>query len=370
MAHDNLFVPHGVGDLTVPNRVFLAPMARNRAHDDGTPWADAAIYYAQRASAGLMISEAVDVSPLGKGYIKTPGIYTESHVEGWKPITAAVHANGGRIYCQLGHVGRIRNSSVEPEGEPPVAPSAIRAEAKTFTHDGFQDVSRPRALNVDELHQIMANYAHATRCAMRAGFDGVEIHSANGYLLNQFLAPGSNTRDDAYGGGIEHRCRFVLEVVDRVIQEIGAHKVGIRLSPLGEVNDVDEPDPEALYGHLVSELDKRGLAYLHMAESFSGIAGNPEKTATINAIRKHWYGFYVANGNYSLATAEKSIAEGWCHAVAIGRLFLSTPDLPSRWHHDIELNEPNKDTFYGGTHAGYTDYPFATLGRDGHSYVG
>ncbi|GAB3676998.1 alkene reductase [Salinisphaera aquimarina] len=364
MPHDNLFMPHNMGDLVVPNRVFLAPLTRNRAHDDGTPWAHAAIYYAQRASAGLIISEAVDISPLAKGYIKTPGIYNDSHVAGWQPITAAVHASGGRIYCQLGHVGRIRHTSIEPAGEPPVAPSAIRADARTFTHEGFEAVSTPRALGVDEIDEIVEDYAHATRCAVRAGFDGVEIHSANGYLLNQFLHQGSNTRADDYGGAIENRCRLTLRVVDRVIQEIGAGRVSIRLSPNAEVHDVDEPDTQQLYGYLVDELDKRGLAYLHFIESFDGIDSDPDKAATIEAIRKHWHGFYVANGDYSAETAAKAIADGWCHAVAIGRLFIANPDLPSRWYHHVALNEPNDDTFYGGTHEGYTDYPFATLGRD------
>lgn len=370
MTHDNLFVPHKMGDLVVPNCVFLAPLTRNRNYDDGTPWEHAAIYYAQRASAGLIISEGVDVTPLGKGYMNTPGIWTENHVQGWKQIVTAIHANGGRIYCQLGHCGRIRHLSIEPKGEQPVAPSAIRADARVHTHEGSKEVSEPRALNVEEIDQTVKDYAHATRCAMRAGFDGVEIHAANGYLLSQFLHQNSNKRNDDYGGSIENRCRLVLRVVDQLVQEIGAGKVAIRLSPNGEVNDVYDPNPEELYSYLVGELDKRALAYLHFVESFSGMNSDPEKAATIEAIRKNWNGFYVANGNYSVERAEKSIAEGWCHAVAIGHLFLANPDLPSRWYHNTALNEPDEDTFYGGTHEGYTDYPFATLGRDGNHDFG
>lgn len=363
--HDALFRPQKMGDLVVPNRVFLAPLTRNRAHDDGTPWADSAIYYAQRASAGLIISEATQVTPLGKGYIKTPGIYTESHVEGWKPITAAVHANGGRIYCQLWHVGRIRHSSIEPAGEQPVAPSAIKAHAKTFTHDGFDWVSEPRALSVEEIDRIVEDYGHAARCAMEAGFDGVELHSANGYLLNQFLHAGSNTRDDEYGGSFENRSRFALRVIDRLIQEVGSSKVGIRLSPLGEVHDVDEPDKVGLYSYLVGELDKRELSYLHFVESFRDQDRTDEKASILKDILAHWHGFYVANGAYNAEMADKYVSEEWCHAVAIGRDFLANPDLPSRWYWGTALNEPDKDRFYGGTHEGYTDYPFATLGRDG-----
>ncbi|WP_094075990.1 alkene reductase [Notoacmeibacter marinus] len=359
-----LFQPHKLGDLIVPNRVFMAPLTRNRAHDDGTPWEVTATYYAQRASAGLIVSEATQINPLGKGYIKTPGIYTESHVKAWKAITDAVHAAGGRIYCQLWHVGRIRHVDIEPKGEQPVAPSAARADAKTFTHNGFEDVSEPRALSLEEIDRLVEDYANATRCAMEAGFDGVEIHSANGYLLDQFLHTDSNRREDEYGGSIEDRCRLTLRVTDRVIQEIGSNKVGIRLSPLGEANDVEEDDPVSLYSHLVAELDKRELAYLHFVESFAGADRSKENAEILQSIRKHWNGFYVANGAYDVDHAAKYVDEGWCHAVAVGRDFLANPDLPSRWLTGAALNEPDQDTFYGGTEKGYTDYPFATLGRD------
>ncbi|RLQ89241.1 alkene reductase [Notoacmeibacter ruber] len=364
MAPQTIFSPHKMGDLIVPNRVFMAPLTRNRAHDDGTPWEVTATYYAQRASAGLIISEATQITPLGKGYIKTPGIYTDAHVEGWRLVTDAVHAAGGRIYCQLWHVGRIRHVHIEPKGEQPVAPSAIRADAKTFTHDGFEDVSEPRALSLEEIDQLVEDFAHAARCAMEAGFDGVEIHSANGYLLNQFLHSGSNKREDEYGGSVENRSRLTLRVADRLIQEIGSDKVGLRLSPLGEANDVPEDDPVGLYSYLIAELDKRELAYLHFVESFRGEDRTAEKAEILKKVRREWHGFFVANGAYDAEHAEKYVSEGWCHAVAVGRDFLANPDLPLRWLNGTPLNEPNQDTFYGGAEEGYTDYPFATLGRD------
>ena len=366
MDSNPLFVPQKMGNLSVPNRVFLAPLTRNRAYDDGTPREDAAIYYAQRASAGLLISEAVDASPLGKGYINTPGMYTDKQVQAWKPITAAAHANGGRIFCQLGHVGRIRHSSIEPEGEQPVAPSAIRADAKTFTHKGYENVSKPRALSIEEIDQIIADYAQAAIRAMEAGFDGIEIHAANGYLISQFLHQYANKRNDEYGGSIENRCKFVMHIIDRLIEEIGAAKIGIRFSPNEEANDMKASDSLALYSYLIDELDKRELAYLHLVESFEGIDSDADKATTIKEIRKHWSGFYVANGNYTAKRAVKAVAEGWCDAVAIGHLFLANPDLPSRWLNDVPLNEPDEDTFYGGDQKGYIDYPFATYGRDGN----
>lgn len=362
MAHEKLYVPHRMGDMIVPNRVFFAPVTRNRANDDGTPGQDAAIYYAQRASAGLLISEAIDVSPLAKGYINTPGIWTDAQVEGWTAITSATHAAGGRVYGQLGHCGRIRHTSIEPEGGQPVAPSAVRAHAKTFTHNGYQETSEPRELSIDEIDQIVADFAHAARNALRAGFDGVEIHAANGYLLNEFLQRNANHRCDSYGGSLENRSRLILRIVDRLVQDIGAGKVGIRLSPNGEANDAAEPETEKIYGHLVTELDKRGLAYLHLIESFEGLNSDPAKRATIEAVRKKWHGFYVANGAYTAERADRAVSQGWCHAVSLGHLYIANPDLPMRWHQDASFNVPDQATFYGGGKEGYTDYPCLPLG--------
>ncbi|TCD16039.1 alkene reductase [Oricola cellulosilytica] len=358
---DILLKPSKLGDISVPNRVFMAPLTRNRAHDDGTPWEEAATYYAQRANAGLIITEATQMHPLGKGYIQTPGIHEPKHVEAWKEITRAVHAAGGRIFVQLWHVGRIRHSSIEPEGEAPVAPTAEAAEAQTFTKKGFEPTSKPRELTVGEIEALVADYAKAARNAMEAGFDGVEVHCANGYLLNQFLHSGSNKRDDEYGGSIENRCRFPLEAVDAVIAEIGAGRVGVRTSPLGEANDVPEDDPRALYTYFHGELAKRGLAYLHVMESFPGSDRSEEKRAVIEDVRKAWNGFYITNGGYDAERAAEALETGHADAVAFGRPYISNPDLAVRIAMNVEWAEPNQETFYGGGEKGYTDYSDATL---------
>lgn len=358
----SLFKPMAVGDITVPNRVFMAPLTRNRANADGSPKPLAATYYGQRASAGLIFSEATQISDFGKGYIDTPGIYTDAHVAAWQPITEAVHANGGRIYCQLWHVGRISHTSLLPNGEPPVSSSAVRAEAKTFTANGFEDTSEPRAMTADDIKALIDDYAHAAKMALKAGFDGIEVHSANGYLLDQFLQDGVNQRDDDYGGSIENRARLTLEVVDRVVAEIGAGKVGIRLSPRGQANAIADSDPLALFSHVYGELDKRGLAYLHVVETFGG-KPDPEGEKLIADLRSIWTGVYVANGAYDAESAAKVVGDGYAHAVSIGKPFIANPDLPERYRTGASLNPQDQDTFYGGGEKGYTDYPFATLGR-------
>lgn len=359
---DHLFAPTEMGDLSVPNRVFMAPLTRNRAHSDGTPKAMAATYYGQRAGAGLIISEATQISALGKGYLDTPGIYTYAHFNAWRHITGAVHASGGRIFSQLWHVGRISHASLLPNGQQPVSSSAVRANAKTFVEEGFVDTSQPRALKSDEIEALVEDYAHAARYAMRAGFDGIEIHSANGYLLDQFLQDGVNDRDDAYGGSVENRTRLTLAVIDRVAHEIGAARVGIRLSPRGEANDISDSDPYGLFSYLYGELDKRLLAYLHVVESF-GAEDDGEGRDLIRRLREKWTGFYLANGAYDGDAAEAAVASGYAHAVSFGKDFIANPDLPQRLHAGVELNPYDKTTFYGGDEAGYTDYPFATLGR-------
>ena len=358
----HLFTPAKLGDITVPNRVFMAPLTRNRAQSDGTPKELAATYYGQRASAGLIISEATQISAMGKGYLDTPGIYDEKHVAAWRKITDAVHANGGRIFCQLWHVGRISHTSLLPDGKPPVSSSAVKANSQTFTANGFEPTSEPVALTEDEIKATIEDYVHAAKSAIEAGFDGVEVHSANGYLLDQFLQDGINQRTDGYGGSIENRTRLTLEVVDRVVEAIGAGRVGIRLSPRGQANDIKDSDPAALFGHLYTELDKRGLAYLHIVETFDG-KPDTEGEKLIKDLRAHWTGFYIANGNYDGTSGEKVLASGHAHAVAIGKPFIANPDLPERFRGGVALNEQDKDTFYGGGEKGYTDYPFATLGR-------
>ncbi|WP_198585950.1 alkene reductase [Pararhizobium haloflavum] len=361
MTHQ-MFSPTEMGELTIPNRIFMAPLTRNRANPDGTPKPLAATYYAQRASAGLIVSEATQISPLGKGYIDTPGIYTDAQVEAWKPITSAVHANGGRIFCQLWHVGRISHTSLLPDGQAPVSSSNRRARSKTFTSNGFEDTSKPRALEGDEIAALIEDYGHAARSAIAAGFDGVEIHSANGYLLDQFLQDGANDRTDAYGGSIDNRMRLTLEVCDRVIAEIGAGRVGIRLSPRGQANDITDSDPHGLFSALYKALDTRGLAYLHVVESF-GTAGDEKGEALIRTLRSDWTGFYIANGEYDAERSAEAIRSGHADAVSVGKAFIANPDLPERFRTGAALNPQDKDTFYGGGAEGYTDYPFATLGR-------
>ncbi|TPW26217.1 alkene reductase [Pararhizobium mangrovi] len=359
----SLFEPLKLGNLIVPNRVFMAPLTRNRAHSDGRAKEMAATYYGQRASAGLILSEATQISEMGKGYIDTPAIQTDAQVEAWKPATAAVHANGGRIFCQLWHVGRISHSSLLPDGAQPVSSSAVRADAKTFIESGFADVSEPRAMTHDEVGQLIEQYAHAANQALRAGFDGVEIHAANGYLLDQFMQDGVNKRDDEYGGSIENRARLPLAIVDRMIKEIGSDRIGIRLSPLGEANAVSDSDPEALFTYVYQQLDAREIAYLHVVEGFQGVDFESENFAMIKRLRARWHGCYIANGGYDADMAAAKIDEGHTHAVAFGKPFIANPDLPERYRQGAALNEGNRETYYGGDAKGYTDYPFATLGR-------
>ena len=266
----NLFIPTRMGALDLPNRVLMAPLTRNRAQPDGTPSEAAALYYGQRASAGMILSEATQISAMGKGYLNTPGIHTDAQVAAWRKITDSVHANGGRIYVQLWHVGRISHVSLLPEDRNPLAPSAIRAEAQTFTADGFTDVSQPDAMSAEQIAATVEDYRHAAEMAKTAGFDGVEVHAANGYLLDQFLQDRSNRREDAYGGSVENRMRFLAEALDAVAEVWPSDRIGVRLSPLGQANDMGDSDPEALFGQVYAMLNASGLAYLHVLEQFPG----------------------------------------------------------------------------------------------------
>jgi N-ethylmaleimide reductase len=359
MTHDAaaLFSPFTLGDLQLPNRIVMAPLTRNRA----TPGTDAprelnALYYTQRASAGLLISEATQISQQGQGYIWTPGVYTDAQVAGWRKVTDAVHAAGGRIFIQLWHVGRISHVSLQPGGKAPVAPSAIRARTKTFIASGFAEVSEPRALETGEIAAILADYAHAAEGAKRAGFDGVEIHAANGYLIDQFLRDGSNKRSDAYGGAIENRARFCLEVVDAITRVWSKARVGIRLAPASPANDIQDSNPAALFGHVVTELDKRGLAYIHIVE---GATGGPRDSLPFDyaALRRSFRGAYIANNGYDRAMAIEAVASGAADLVAFGRPYIANPDLVERLRADAPLNAVVKETLYGGDAKGYTDYP-------------
>ncbi|MBO6815996.1 MAG: alkene reductase [Rhizobiaceae bacterium] len=353
-----LFETAHMGALELKNRVFMAPLTRNRAHADGTPKEMAAEYYAQRASAGLIITEATQISEMGKGYLDTPGIHSEKQVEAWKKITDAVHDKDGRIFCQLWHVGRISHTSLLPDGRSPVSSSAKKANAQTFTKNGFEDCSQPEALDKNGIRQTIEDYAHAARMAKKAGFDGVELHGANGYLVDQFLQDGVNDREDEYGGSVDNRTRFLREALNAVLDTWGADRVGLRLSPLGQANDVSESVPESLFGEAYDHVVKKDLAYLHVVETFPGNQPTDLETTMLKELRMKYSGFFIANGGYDAASGAEAVSSGHAAAIAYGRPFLANPDLPRRYELGAELNEPNPDTFYGGDEKGYTDYPF------------
>jgi N-ethylmaleimide reductase len=351
-----LFSPAHFGDLVLANRVVMAPLTRNRAGAGLVPSRFAAEYYSQRAGAGLIITEATQVSREAQGYLDTPGLYTREQVAAWRKVTDAVHAKGGRIVAQLWHVGRIAHTSLLPEGVQPVAPSALRANAKTFTRDGFVDVSPPRALALDEIPAVIDSFRSAARHAIEAGFDGVEVHGANGYLIDQFLRNGANRREDAYGGSIENRTRFLVEVVGAVADEIGAGRVGVRLSPVTPAGDLSDSDPQPLFERAVERLDALGIAYIHIIE---GATGGARDIAPFDfaALRTRFSGAWIVNNGYDRAMALDAVQDGRADAVAFGVPFLANPDLPARLREDAPLNKPDQATFYGGGAKGYTDYP-------------
>jgi len=353
----DLFTPVRLGVLDLPNRIVMAPLTRSRAPDHGVQKAMNAEYYAQRASAGLIIAEATQISQQGQGYAFTPGIYSPEQIAGWRQVTEAVHAKGGRIFLQLWHVGRISHRSLQPDGGLPVAPSAIRPEGKAFTEAGFVPFETPRALEREELPGIVEQFAQGARNAMTAGFDGVEIHAANGYLLDQFLRDGTNRRDDDYGGSVENRARLMLEVTAAVTAAVGAERVGIRLSPLSPANDMHDSDPRTTFTHAVSALNRFGLAYLHVVEGATRGPREVEGGFDLQELRRAFDGLYMANNGYDFALAQKTLAQGRADLVAFGRPFIANPDLVARFRLGAALNEPDSSTFYGGDAHGYTDYP-------------
>ena len=361
----SLFEPTHAGDIALANRIAMAPLTRNRA-PDAIPTELTATYYAQRATAGLIISEATAISPEGQGYADVPGLYGTEQLDGWKKVTRAVHEAGGKIVVQLWHVGRISHTSLQPGHAKPVAPSAIRAHAKTvLLKDGvptFTDTSEPRALDAEELPRIVQDYRHAARNAIAAGFDGVEIHAANGYLIDQFLKTGANQRTDDYGGSIKNRARLLLEVTRAIVDEIGGGRPGIRLSPVTPANDIVDENPQPLFDYVVRELGKLGLAYVHIIEGATGgpreLPDRPFDYAELrNAYRAAGgKGAWMVNNGYDRALAEAALANG-ADIVAFGRPFISNPDLVERLKQNAPLNELNRDTLYGGGAKGYTDYP-------------
>lgn len=353
-----LFQPMRIGDIAIANRVVMAPLTRSRADEPAGDIPGSAMnieYYRQRSSAGLIISEGTQVSPRGKGYMATPGIYSDAQVEGWKPITKAVHDAGSKIVAQIWHVGRVTHPDLTG-GAQPVGPSAVAPRTVAYTRNGKVDIPVPHALNIVEIAEVVDEYRHGAVNAIRAGFDGVEIHGANGYLIDQFLRDGANKRTDAYGGSVENRCRFGLEVVDAVIAEIGAGRVGIRLSPVTPANDLSDSNPQAVFGYLVEQLNKRGIAFIHFIE---GATGGPRDVTGFDFAwaRKTFKGAYIANNGYDRDMAIDAVESGKADAVAFGRLFIANPDLVDRLKRGAAFNMPNPQTFYTPGPAGYVDYP-------------
>ncbi|MDR3454275.1 MAG: alkene reductase [Rhodoferax sp.] len=363
----SLFDPVQAGALHLANRIVMAPLTRNRA-PGALPTPLVATYYSQRASAGLIVTEATAISHQGQGYADVPGIWSTEQVAGWKKVTDAVHARGGKIVVQLWHVGRVSHNDLQPGGQAPVAPSAITAKTKTYLiKDGvgaFVDTSAPRALGIDELPGIVQDYRRAARNAIDAGFDGVEVHGANGYLLDQFLRSGSNQRTDAYGGSIENRARLLLEVMQAITQEIGGARTGLRLSPVTPANDASDPHPQPLFEYVVRQLAPLSLAYLHFIEGQTGGARDyvqgdkPFDYAALRAAYRSAGGTaaWMVNNGYDKTLAERSLKEG-ADLVAFGKTFIANPDLVQRLRQGAPFNEPDRSTFYGGGAKGYTDYP-------------
>lgn len=374
-----LFEPVVAGALRLPNRIVMAPLTRNRS-PRAIPQPITATYYAQRASAGLIITEATAISQQGQGYSDVPGLYSPEQVEGWRRVTEAVHAAGGMIVTQLWHVGRISHHSLQPGGCAPVAPSAIRAAAKTYIVDdkgrgGFVDTSEPRALALEEIPGIIEDYRRATRAAMDAGFDGVELHSANGYLLDQFLRSGSNKRTDAYGGSIANRVRLLEEVIETIVAETGPGRTGVRISPVTPSNDAADPHPQPLFDHVVRMLARYPLTYVHVVEGATGgsrdhVQGDtPFDYAAMRASYRDagGHGAWMVNNGYDKALAEAALRDGRADLIAFGKPFIANPDLVRRLREDAPLNEGDRKTYYGGGQRGYLDYP--TLEQAGAARV-
>jgi len=357
----NLFESVQLGSLVLANRVFMAPLTRNRAGADGVPGELAATYYSQRASAGLIVTEATQISPMGKGYFNTPGIHSPEQVRAWRRIVESVHEAGGPIFLQLWHVGRISHTSLLPNHAQPVAPSAIRANSQTLIATGLAQVSQPVALTASEIRETLDDYLRAASNAKEAGFDGVEIHAANGYLIDQFLKTGSNRRTDEYGGIAANRVRFLTETVERVLEVWDGRQVGVRISPTGGFNDMTDDNPLETFSVAAERLNGYGLGYLHIVETAQNSKGSSEEDLAVSAhLRTLWKGLYVVNGGYDGISGEEALRTGHADAVAYGRAFLANPDLPRRLQLGAALNEPDPTTFYGGGAVGYTSYPALT----------
>ena len=356
-ANLDLFSPYQLGPLQLPNRLVMAPMTRNRAGDGNVPGAINVTYYMQRASAGLIVTEGTQVSPRGQGYAGTPGIHSAEQVAGWKLVTDAVHAAGGRIFAQLWHVGRISHPSVQADGGVPVAPSALKPAGQIITPNGMQDFVTPRALETEEVKEVVEEFRRGAANAKRAGFDGVELHGANGYLIDQFLRDKTNQRTDRYGGSTANRVRFLVEVTEALAGVWGGGRVGVRLAPTNPFNDITDSNPAATFSHAVSELARFGLSYLHIVEPLPTDPIASGETPDIGFFRRIWRGTLMGNKGYDFARANAAVRDGVVDLVSFATLFLANPDLPERFRRGAALNAPDRPTFYAGGAKGYTDYP-------------
>lgn len=352
----DLFSPVTVGHLELSNRMVMAPMTRNRADSDNAPHSLNATYYRQRATAGLIITEASPVSADGVGYPATPCIYNDAQVDGWREVVDAVHDKGGHIFIQLWYCGRISHPDLLPNQQTPVSASALRPEGDAVTFEGLKPYVTPRALETDEIPGIVAQYQHAAQMAKHAGFDGIEVHGANGYLIDQFLRDGSNQRTDEYGGSVENRMRFLNQVLDAVCEIWPNQRVGLRLTPENSFNSMSDSSPQEHFAYFISQLNSRNLAYLHMLE---GDMMSKERNVDYRTLRDGFDGIYMANNAYDKARAQGALANGDCDLVAFGVPYIANPDLVYRYQHDLPLNEADQATFFGGDEHGYTDYPFA-----------
>ena len=354
----DLFDPVQLGTYRLANRIVMAPLTRSRAGAAGTATPLMAVYYGQRASAGLIVAEGTNISAQARGYAFTPGIYNAHQIGAWKSVTKAIHDRAGRVFLQLWHVGRLSHPSLQPDNALPVAPTALRPNATAFTEAGFQPCVTPRALETAEIAGVVEQYGDAARNALAAGFDGVEIHAANGYLIEQFLRDSTNHRTDAYGGSREKRARFLIEVVEAVVSACGSGRVGIRLSPVSPVNDAAlDSDPAATYGHVVECLNSFNLAYLHVIEGITQGAREMPAGCDMQVLRREFNGRYIANNGYDLPLALEARQHLRADLIAFGRLYIANPDLVERLRTGAPLNVPDRATFFGGGAVGYTDYP-------------
>ena len=344
-----LFDPLRVGNIKLDNRIIMAPMTRSRANDEGVQPPYVATYYEQRASAGLIITEATNISPMAKGYVRTPGIYTDAQIESWRPVTQVVHERGGRIFMQIFHTGRIALPDFLPGNAQPVAPSAVRAKGKNYTDEGMKEFVTPREITREEIAQTVKDFATAARNAIAAGFDGVELHAASGYLVQQFLTTNVNLRTDEYGGSIENRTRFLFEILDAMAAEVGADRVGVKFSPQIQFNDIEELDADEVYPYILERLSEKQLAYVYVTAD-PGAAWHAK-------LRPHYKGLYFAGGGFTRESGAELLAQDGADAIVFGVKFLANPDLPLRLKRDAQLNEPDYSTFYTPGERGYIDYP-------------